>query len=547
MSLYFNKLKALNGNPGATESTANISFFLQSQPLLDWPKRLYKSSVAANESFGGGLSLEMVFRWKGAFSRGFIVSGLDEAYLGEGDSVSMPALHVLPLDPEWLTPAWANVRETLRKSMGARSFDQWLKPVALTRYCDSDRAIELSLPSEFMASWVRSHHGARLLQAWKAEMPEIREVRIVVAGESAATLVGMPSEAAAVVEPFVETPELSRFDPRLTFERFVIGQANMVAANAARSLATGGALQFNPLYIHSQTGQGKTHLLHAIGHEYRRIHPGARVLYMSAERFMFEFVSAMRAKDTLTFKTRLRTVDVLMIDDVQFIAGKETTQEEFLHTVDELMSGGRRLVISADRAPQALDGVEGRILSRLTQGLVTDIQPADYTLRKAIVAAKVAVLEGVEVPEDVQHLLAARISSNIRELEGGLNRLVAYAGLGSREITSDFAEEVLSEMFRASRRRITIDEIQKRVCEHFRIRTAEMVSARRAREVARPRQIAMYLAKQLTPRSLPEIGRRFGGRDHTTVIHAVRQIEKLRGLDTEIDNDVRTLMRALES
>jgi chromosomal replication initiator protein len=459
----------------------------------------------------------------------------------------MTVVQALSSAPDWLTPAWETVRGTLRTSMGARSFDQWLKPVSVSRYCEADRAVELTLPSEFMASWVRSHHAARILQAWKAEMPEVREVRILVSSDAAQSVVAMPSEASPRAEPFVETPELSRFDPRLTFDRFVLGQANMVAANAARALAAGGPLRFNPLYIHSQTGQGKTHLLHAIGHEYRRSHPGARVLYMSAERFMYEFVTAMRAKDTLTFKGRLRNVDVLMIDDVQFIAGKETTQEEFLHTVDELMSGGRRLVISADRAPQALDGVEGRILSRLTQGLVTDIQPADYALRKAIVASKASTLEGVAVPEEVQHLLAARISSNVRELEGGLNRLVAYAGLGNREITTDFAEEVLSEMFRASRRRITIDEIQKRVCEHFRIRTAEMVSARRAREVARPRQIAMYLAKQLTPRSLPEIGRRFGGRDHTTVIHAVRQIEKLRGLDTEIDNDVRTLMRALES
>jgi chromosomal replication initiator protein len=450
--------------------------------------------------------------------------------------------------PEWLAPAWDLVRGSLRKSIGARGFDQWLKPAALNGYCEADRAITLSLPSEFMASWVRGQHGARLLQAWRAEMPDVREVRIIVAAGAESVTLSMPEEPVAVAkEAFADTQMLSRFDDRLTFDRFVTGQTNMVAANAARVVGSAGSVAFNPLYIHAQTGQGKTHLLHAIGHEFRRNNPGARVLYMSAERFMFEFVSAMRAKDTLAFKARLRSVDVLMIDDVQFIAGKESTQEEFLHTVDELMSSGRRLVISADRAPQALDGVEGRILSRLTQGLVVDIQPADFALRKAIVASKAAAMDGVVVPVEVQELLAARIASNIRELEGGLTRLVAYAGLGGRVIDVDFAEEVLADMFRASRRRITIDEIQKRVCEHFHIRTAEMVSARRAREVARPRQIAMYLAKQLTPRSLPEIGRRFGGRDHTTVIHAVRQIERLRGEDSEIDNDVRTLMRMLES
>jgi chromosomal replication initiator protein len=438
--------------------------------------------------------------------------------------------------------SWDAIRKSLRQSIGARSFDHWLKPVSLIGWCDQDHAIRLALPSDFMASWVRSHHGERLTQAWKALHPQVRSVQIEVAGEVAAERYEAAQEKTA--KP-TEKPGFA-FDPRLTFPHFVTGPANAIAANAAHTFASGGPMRINPLYIHSQTGQGKTHLLHAIGHEHQRLNPSARVLYMSAERFMFDFVSAMRARDTLTFKMRLRSSDLLMIDDVQFIAGKDSTQEEFLHTVDELMTAGKRLVIGADRAPQALDGVEGRILSRLTQGLVVDIQPPDYTLRRAIIGAKAAALENVVVHSDVLDLLASRLATNVRELEGGLNRLVAYASLGNRAITIDFAEEVLADMFRASRRRITIDEIQKRVSEHFRIRHAEMVSARRAREVARPRQIAMYLAKQLTPRSLPEIGRRFGGRDHTTVIHAVRQIERLRGEDSEIDNDVRTLIRVLE-
>jgi chromosomal replication initiator protein len=442
-----------------------------------------------------------------------------------------------------LAQAWETIRKSLRQSIGARSFDHWLKPVAFAGWIAEEGTIRLSLPSEFMASWVRTHHGERLAQAWKATSQQVRSVRIEVAGETPERYDAnsVAPEAAPAVKADGHV-----FDPRLTFSRFVTGPANAVAANAAMTFAGGGAMRFNPLYVHSQTGQGKTHLLHAIGHEYQQHNPVARVLYMSAERFMFDFVSAMRARDTISFKTRLRSSDLLMIDDVQFIAGKDSTQEEFLHTVDELMSSGRKLVISADRAPQALDGVEGRILSRLTQGLVVDIQPPDYTLRRAIIWAKAAAIEGVVVDSDVLDLLASRLSTNVRELEGGLNRLLAYASLGNRPVTIEFAEEVLADMFRASRRRITIDEIQRRVSEHFRIRHAEMVSARRAREVARPRQIAMYLAKQLTPRSLPEIGRRFGGRDHTTVIHAVRQIEKLRGEDSEIDNDVRTLIRVLE-
>jgi chromosomal replication initiator protein len=445
-----------------------------------------------------------------------------------------------------MVSAWAAIRAGLRSDIGARTFDHWLKPVELIGYCEVDHAVRLALPSEFMASWVASHYTDRLTHAWRAMLPHVRSVRIETVGDLPIERYSVQPEDSMEQPVSAPVADTSQFDKRLTFSNFVVGPNNNVARGAAQALATGNAAAFNPLYIHSQTGQGKTHLLHAIGHEYLAANPTARVLYMSAERFMFDFVSAMRARDTLTFKARLRSADVLMIDDVQFIAGKEATQEEFLHTVDELMSGGKHLVISADRAPQALDGVEGRILSRLTQGLVADIAPADFTLRRAILAAKVKALGSVAVPEDVIDLLAARIVSNIRELEGSLNRLMAYAQLSNRPIDTAFAEDVLSEMFRASRRRISIDEIQKRVSEHFKIRPAEMVSARRAREVARPRQVAMYLAKQLTPRSLPEIGRKFGGRDHTTVIHAVRQIERLRGCDSDMDRDVLSLIRQLE-
>ncbi|HMT44919.1 MAG TPA: chromosomal replication initiator protein DnaA [Chakrabartia sp.] len=442
---------------------------------------------------------------------------------------------------------WPQVRALLRDSMGARSFDHWLRPVGFAAF--EDGVVILAAPSTFTANWIRTHHADRLLQAWRSLLPEATAIRIDATSDATQIrLTPALPDAEPAPAPAQNAPaaDAQSFDARFRFETFVTGTANQVAANAARAVATGGRLSFNPLYIHAATGQGKTHLLQAIGAAHQAAHPGQTVLYMSAERFMYDFVSAMRARETLAFKARLRSASLLMIDDVQFIAGKESTQEEFLHTVDELIGSGGKLVIGADRPPHALDGVEGRILSRLTQGLVVDIKPADFALRRAIVEAKAAAIPGVTVPDDVLDLLATRIVSNIRELEGGLNRLAAYASLGDASITAAFAEDVLAEMFRASKRRITIDEIQKRVSDHFRIRQAEMVSARRAREVARPRQIAMYLAKQLTPRSLPEIGRRFGGRDHTTVIHAVRQIEKLRGLDHDLDNDVRTLMRSLE-
>jgi chromosomal replication initiator protein len=334
-------------------------------------------------------------------------------------------------------------------------------------------------------------------------------------------------------------------DDRLTFARFVDGPSNRVALNAARALAEPGAPRFSPLFIHSPTGLGKTHLLHAIGHAVLESRPEANVLFMSAERFMFDFVQAVRGRDTFVFKSRLRAADLLMIDDLQFIAGKDATQEEFFHTINEIMGAGKRLVISADRCPQALDGVEARIVSRLGSGLVADIRLPDLDLRRRILEHKRAELD-MAVPAEVLDLLAGRITGSIREMEGALNRIAAYAQLTGEVVTLDFAVATLGDQLRGAQRRVTIDEIQKLVSQHFELKPLDLVSARRARAVARPRQIAMYLAKRLTTRSLPEIGRKFGGRDHSTVIHAVRRVEQLRDTDRDIDNAVRVLLRELE-
>ncbi|MET0376212.1 MAG: chromosomal replication initiator protein DnaA [Rhizorhabdus sp.] len=451
-----------------------------------------------------------------------------------------------------LAQAWETIRAGLRRSIGVRTFDGWLKPLALGD-CDlAAGTLRLVAPSEFMANWVTTHFIEHLLHGWRALLPQVRSVSVVAAsGLDRPVMFSadpvMPADAPAEA-PAVEaeircgTP----LEARYTFDSFVVGKANEVAYNAARTLAEGGKLVFNPLFLHGGTGLGKTHLMHAIGHDYLVRHPGAKVVYMSAEKFMFEFVSAMRAKDTYSFKARLRAADLLMIDDVQFIAGKESTQEEFFHTMNELISAGRRLVISADRSPQDLDGIESRILSRLSWGLVADVNPADFELRLNILTRKLQGMPQANVPEDVVMFLARRISANVRELEGALNRVVAYAALSGKPVDVEFTQATLADILRANQRRVTIDEIQRKVSDHYRIRQAEMSSARRAREVARPRQVAMYLAKQLTPRSLPEIGRRFGGRDHTTVIHAVKQIEKLRALDAELDADVRLLIRQLE-
>ena len=444
-----------------------------------------------------------------------------------------------------LEAAWDSIRGGLRRDLGARTFDGWLKPAVLGAFEPDSGALEIQLPSQFMADWVRSHFGERLSLAWKTVLPIVREVRVVATADAP-----RPSPLLILEDvpapPAERDPSTPNFDPRYRFETFIVGKANEVAATAARTLAGTAAVGFNPLFIHGGTGRGKTHLLHAIGHGFLASNPGKRVVSMSAEKFMVEFIRALKANDTIGFKGRLRNAELLLIDDVQFIAGKDSTQEEFFHTMNEIITAGRRLVITSDRAPHDLDGVAPRILSRLSWGLVADINAADFELRFNIIEAKLGALPGVEMPRNVVDFLARRVTSSVRELEGALNRIAAYAMMTGRAIDVAFVEEVLANVLRANQRRISIDEIQTQVAEHYRIRKAEMTSARRAREVARPRQVAMYLSKQLTPKSLPDIGRRFGGRDHTTVIHAVKQIERLRAADAELDADIRLLTRQLE-
>lgn len=438
---------------------------------------------------------------------------------------------------------WETIRAHLRAEYGSRAFDSWLKPVRLVAV-DGD-TVSLGSPTHFTADWIRNHFGERLRLLWAAHLPSIRNVRIVVTnglktGEDLAPSRQVPQ---ALPAGFAGVA----LEPRYTFDSFVVGKANELAYNAARALAEGGPIDFNPLFLHGTTGLGKTHLMHAIGWEIRKALPGAKVVYMSAEKFMVEFVSAMRDKDTLSFKQRLRSADLLMIDDVQFIAGKDSTQEEFFHTMNEIISAGKRLVITADRSPQNLEGIENRILSRLAWGLVADINPADYELRLNILHEKLKRLPGAPVTEDVIDFLARKITSNVRELEGALNRVVAYSALVGKPIDLDFARQVLADVLKAHDRKVTIDEIQRKVADYYSIKLSDLLSARRARDVARPRQVAMFLAKRLTPRSLPDIGRRFGGRDHTTVMHAVKRIEELRIADSELDADIARLTRIIDA
>ena len=462
-----------------------------------------------------------------------------------------------------LAADWADISQGLRKDLGHQLHSQWIKPIQLGGFCEDTGTLDLYLPTEFSADWVQDRFADRLSLAWKIARSEVRNVRISVHpgrrklpelslngdGRRAANDGGDSSMIAVAAGTIGEQGFTSSvgLDPSLTFAAFVTGETNVLACNAAQRMAATETPQFSPLYLKAATGHGKTHLIHAIGHAYLASHPRARIFYCSAERFMVEFVQALKQNQMIEFKARLRSFDLLLVDDIQFIIGKASAQEELLYTIDALLAEGKRLVFAADRAPQALDGVEPRLLSRLSMGLVADIAPADIELRRSILESKLTRFAPLSVPEDVIDFLARTITRNVRELVGGLNKLIAYAQLTGQEVSLQLAEEQLTDILSANRRRITIDEIQRTVCQFYRIDRSEMSSKRRARAVVRPRQVAMYLSKVLTPRSYPEIGRKFGGRDHSTVIHAVRLIEDLRQRDADMDGDVRSLLRQLES
>ena len=497
-----------------------------------------------------------------------------------------------------VTAQWDDVLTSLRDEIGEAAFQSWLKPMIVREV--SDGQVRISVPTRFMKDWVVAHYVDRLGELWSSINTDVRDVDVFVQAdygqsdekakaaklameksshvsasasahhglaqhtsqhnsrsssrENPSISAGMPMAPArmepahlANVRPANDAAlEISApLDPRYTFNNFVVGKPNEFAYAAAKRVAESPTAQFNPLFLYGGVGLGKTHLMHAIAWNIREVDPNRTVIYMSAEKFMYRFIRALREQNTVDFKDQFRNVDVLMIDDVQFISGKDSTQEEFFHTFNALVDQGRQIVISADKSPSDLEGMEERLKSRLNCGLVADIHATTYELRLGILQTK-AERMGVDVPLKVMEFLAHKITSNVRELEGALNRVAAHASLVGRDITVETAQDVLHDLIRAHDRRVTIEEIQKKVAAHFNIRTSDMHSARRARSVARPRQVAMYLAKQLTSRSLPEIGRKFGGRDHTTVMHAVKKVEELRERDATFAEDVELLRRMLE-
>ena len=455
-----------------------------------------------------------------------------------------------------LEQEWGRILGTLRNEVGEAAYRSWLQPLTVA-HMDSGE-VSLTVPTRFMRDWIAKHYADRIRTLWTGANPDVTGIDLVVSpGLDAARPAEEPAKATrteAPAGPVRRAPAdgldaedgMTGLDPRFTFENFVVGKPNELAHAAARRVAESETVPFNPLFLYGGVGLGKTHLMHAIAWQIRRRKPSRKVMYLSAEKFMYQFIRALRYKDTMAFKEQFRSVDVLMIDDIQFICGKDSTQEEFFHTFNALVDQNRQIVISADKSPSDLEGMEERLRSRLGWGLVADIHPTTYELRLGILQAKADTLK-VQVPVKVLEFLAHKISSNVRELEGALNRIVAHADLVGRPIAIETTQEVLSDLLRANDRRVTIDEIQRKVAEHFNMRVADMHSERRARAVARPRQIAMFLSKQLTQRSLPEIGRKFGGRDHTTVMHAVRKVEELMATDQTFADDIELLRRTLAS
>ncbi|MDC0329100.1 chromosomal replication initiator protein DnaA [bacterium] len=447
---------------------------------------------------------------------------------------------------------WAQLSERLEKIVGKNSFQTWIKPLNFISY--EDGLLVLAVTTRFQGDWVSRNYGDEIkVQAMRLSLKIDRIEFKIKDNQISLTEPKKPiTQAPTKVQTLSNKNTLGApLDSRFTFERFVVGKPNELAHAAARRVSTGDSAAFNPLFLYGGVGLGKTHLMHAISVELQHLSPDLKVVYLSAEQFMYRFIQALRDKQMMNFKEIFRSVDVLMVDDVQFIAGKESTQDEFFHTFNALIDQKKQIVISADRAPGEIDGLEERIRSRLQCGLVVDLHPTDYELRLGILQEKVQNYRlkytDLDIANGVLEFLAHKITTNVRVLEGALTRLFAFSSLVGRQITLDMAQESLADILRASDRKVTMDEIMKKICHYYNVRMSDLLSPRRSRNIARPRQMAMYLSKNMTSRSYPEIGKQFGNRDHTTVMHAVKKIEELKSQDSQVSDDAELLRRMLEA
>lgn len=451
---------------------------------------------------------------------------------------------------------WENVQNKLKLEFGEATYKSWLSKLVFQDFSSS--TLVLKAPTKFMREWIITHYFDNIFSSWKRIDSSISDIHITIetnnqiisSAEINNTKLSIYEEKKVVeTDNFYQNYNLtSVLDKRFTFDNFVVGAPNEFAYAAARSVAesNGEINKANPLFLYGGVGLGKTHLMQAIAWHIHDNSPKRKVMYISAEKFMYQFIRAIRNKEVMSFKEHFRSVEVLMIDDVQFICGKDSTQEEFFHTFNALIDNNCQIVISCDRSPSDLDGMEERIKSRLGWGLVADVHSTTYELRLGILSAKTEQMK-VKIPKEVMEFLANKITSNVRELEGALNKVVAISKLLGKEINLDNTFEILRDLLRSNERTVSIEEIQKRIAEHYNIKLSDMVSNRRSRSIARPRQIAMYLSKNLTSKSLAEIGRKFGGKDHTTVMHAIKSIEKLKISDSEIAEDLHIISKTLQN
>lgn len=483
-------------------------------------------------------------------------------------------LHLHPLPSPRPEPAaqaapgrWDAVRASLRGSLGEAADRNWLSK--LTEAPSEAGDLVLSAPNRLVRDWVTTHYAHKIRAAAAEVYGSLVNVRVVTQAvqaryepESAVPASAMASAAPVAAKepeqtllaaqaPAEEDLLSSPLDPGMTFASFVVGESNMMAYRAARALCEEHSLLpgGHSLFLYAPVGYGKTHLLQAVAHEMRSRFAGGRIIYMTAEKFMYRYVGALRAGGMMQFKERFRTTDTLIIDDVQFICGKESTQEEFFHTVNALLDGKKRVVIAADRAPAALDGLHDRLKSRFSGGLTVTLDKPDADLRRRILTAKRAAcasaMDGGAVTDDAADWLAANVTGSIRDLEGALNRLIAKAAYTGRAINAFEARESLPDMFAACSRQISVQDIQKKTADYFGVTTADLLSAGRSRSVALPRQVAMYFAKKLTPRSYAEIARGFQKKDHTTIMHAFKKIEEMAESDLDFASDLQRLESAI--
>jgi chromosomal replication initiator protein len=434
--------------------------------------------------------------------------------------------------------SWERISEKLRDTLNSTTYGKWFGLVQPLQ--EDAETLVVGVPNEFTKTWIESHFGS-LLDAAAAEQHLVVELRVAVS-EAVAARAAAPANDVVDVQEARNLARDARLNPRYTFDVFVIGPSNRFAHAAALAVAESPAQAYNPLFIHGSTGLGKTHLLQAIGQYVLSQHVDLRVRYVTTETLMNEFVDALREKKIVAFKQRYRTADVLLVDDIQFLEGKENLQEEFFHTFNTLYEAGKQIVIASDRAPKKLATLEERLRTRFEWGLTTDVQPPDVETRLAILRKKV-ITENLRISDpEVLAYIAERVATNIRELEGALTRVIAYASLTGRPISADVAREVLKDLFPdGAARPITIEQIQTAVCETFRVSLSDLKGDKRSHDIVFPRQVAMYLARELTDVSLPKIGAKFGGRDHSTVIHAKDKISKLLTVDREAFNLVQDL------